>query len=689
MSLKKETKSKTTRSKSDFKINTDFTPCGDQPRAIQTLVDNIRNKRKHQVLLGVTGSGKTFTMAHTILRLNLPTLVLAHNKTLAAQLYEEFKQLFPTNSVEYFISYYDYYQPEAYLPASDTYIEKDASINQQIDRMRHSATRALLERKDVIIVSSVSCIYGLGSPETYEDMALSLSVNMSCHRNHLLRCLVRLHYSRKDHQFERGSFRVRGDVVEVHPPYEDQKVLRIEFFGDYIENLSWVDPLTAEILEEKKEISLYPGSHYVSSQDRLRSAITSIEDELRGRIQYYEEKLEFERAERIKQRTLYDLEMLQEVGFCSGIENYSRHLTGRKEGEPPPTLLEYFPKEFLMFIDESHVTLPQIGGMYRGDRSRKENLVEHAFRLPSALDNRPLNFQEFESYQNSVIYVSATPGGYELKKSRGCLVEQINRPTALLDPVVEVRGAGNQVKDLLKDIKECRLKKERVLITTLTKRSAEDLTGYYESLGVRVKYLHSDIDTLERTEIIRDLRQGVFDVLVGINLLREGLDIPEVSLVAIMDADKEGFLRSERSLIQTMGRAARHVSGRVILYADKETDSMKKAIYETRRRRQRQEAFNKRHQQTPRTVRKKMSQSLLDVFENKNDSFSLGGLKVKKGRSSKIDRKDIHKNVQSEILALRKQMKVASDNLNFEEACRYRDRIKHLELQELKLLNHS
>ena len=669
-----------------FEIQTDFQPCGDQPQAIQSLLENFKKKKKHQVLLGVTGSGKTFTMAHTILNMNRPSLVLAHNKTLAAQLYEEFKELFPKNAVEYFVSYYDYYQPEAYLPASDIYIEKDASINQQIDRMRHSATRSLLERQDVIIVSSVSCIYGLGSPETYEEMTLSLEVNMDLRRDTLLRDLVKLHYSRKDHQFERGSFRVRGDLVEIHPPYEEARVLRVEFFGNFIDSLSWVDPFTTEIVEEVEKVSLYPGSHYVSSKKKLRAAIHSIEEELREQIQSYESQCLFEKAERIKQRTLYDLEILQEVGFCPGIENYSRHFTGRQAGESPPTLLEYFPKDFLTFIDESHATIPQVGGMYRGDRSRKETLVEHAFRLPSALDNRPLNFKEFEAHLNKVVYVSATPGDYEMKKSRICLVEQINRPTALLDPVLEVRKAGHQVKDLIQDIEERQKKKERILVTTLTKKSAESLTSYYESLGIRVKYLHSDIDTLERSEIIRDLRKGVFDVLVGINLLREGLDLPEVSLVAIMDADKEGFLRSERSLIQTIGRAARHVSGRVILYADRETDSMKKAIYETKRRRQIQEAFNIKHKRTPRTVKKKMSQSLLDVFENRKAREVLSGVKTQKGRISKKRVKKACENLELQILNLRKKMKTASDNLAFEEARKYRDEIKSLELLQLDLL---
>ena len=671
-----------------FEMQTDFSPRGDQPQAIETLVQNIKKNKNHQVLLGVTGSGKTFTMAHTILNLNLPSLVLAPNKTLAAQLYSEFKQLFPKNAVEYFVSYYDYYQPEAYIPSTDTYIEKDASINQQIDRMRHAATHSLLERKDVIIVSSVSCIYGLGSPKAYKDMAFSLSVNESLHRDFLLRNLVRLQYSRKDYNFERGSFRVKGDVVEVHPPYEEVHVLRIELFGNYVENLSWVDPLSGEILKEVEKVSIYPGSHYASSKEQIRKAIKSIEDELRERIQYFEENIAFDKAERIKQRTLYDLEILQEAGFCAGIENYSRHLTGREPGEPPPTLLEYFPKDFLIFIDESHVTVPQVGGMYRGDRSRKQTLVEHAFRLPSALDNRPLNFQEFEAFLDKVIYVSATPGNYEIEKSENLIIEQIIRPTGLLDPIVELKSAKNQVKDLLKEIPLYKAKSERVMITTLTKKSAEDLTEHYASLGIKVKYLHSDIHTLERSEIIRDLRKGVFDVLVGINLLREGLDIPEVSLVAILDADKEGFLRSERSLIQTIGRASRNVSGRVILFADKETDSIKKAVYETRRRRERQEKHNKTHNITPQTVSKKVTLSLLEVFEDKGEKEKLYD-EMMKSKNHEKDSKTLNKNLSSKIHALRSKMEKASENLEFEQALRYRDEIKRLELLQLSFLEKN
>lgn len=524
-----------------FKLVSNHSPSGDQPRAIASLVDNINKGEYHQVLLGVTGSGKTFTMANTIAELNLPALVLAPNKTLAAQLYAEFKELFPYNAVEYFVSYYDYYQPEAYVPSTDTFIEKDSAINEQIDRMRHSATRSLFERRDVIIVSSVSCIYGLGSAEEYENMVIHVQANSELRRDHLLKDLVKIQYRRNDVDFHRGTFRVRGDVVEVYPAYEEDRVVRIEFFGDFVDRISWVDPLLGKTVQGLTEVSIYPGSHYVTGEGRVAMAIETIRDELRDRIQHYKNEVMYKEAERIEQRTLYDLEILSEMGFCPGIENYSRHLTGRQPGEPPPTLLEYFPQDFLTFIDESHVTVPQIGGMYRGDRARKLTLVEHGFRLPSALDNRPLNFQEFERYVDKVVYVSATPGEYEMKKSGGLVVEQIIRPTGLLDPQVEVRPAKFQVDDLLGEIRKRVAKNERVLITTLTKRSAEDLTEYYEGLGIKVKYLHSDIKTVERTEILRDLRLGVFDVLIGINLLREGLDLPEVSLVAITDADKEGF----------------------------------------------------------------------------------------------------------------------------------------------------
>jgi excinuclease ABC subunit B len=667
-----------------FKLETAFNPAGDQPRAIRELIDNIRRGINHQSLLGVTGSGKTFTMANVIHELNLPALILAPNKTLAAQLFTEFKELFPRNAVEYFVSYYDYYQPEAYVPASDTYIEKDSSINEQIDRMRHSATRSLFDRRDVIIVSSVSCIYGLGSPEAYEGMMIHVVANKEIRRDILLRELVRIQYGRNDIDFTRGTFRVRGDVVEVFPPYEDDRAIRIEFFGDYIDKLSWVDPLRGKLLQEIDQVAIYPGSHYVSDEERKRLAVETIRDELRDRIDYFQKQVKFIERERIEQRTSYDLEMIQEMGSCPGIENYSRHFTGRAPGEPPPTLLEYFPDEFLTFIDESHVTVPQIGGMFRGDRARKQTLVDYGFRLPSALDNRPLNFQEFEAITDKVVYVSATPGEYELRKSEGIVVEQIIRPTGLIDPEVIVRPVKHQVDDLLKEIRDRASRKERVLVTTLTKRTAEDLTSYYEGLGVKVKYLHSDIVTLERSEIIRDLRLGIFDVLIGINLLREGLDIPEVSLVAITDADKEGFLRSERSLIQTIGRAARNINGRVILYADRVTESMRKAIDETSRRRGMQSQFNKDHGITPATVKKRVAEGLSDMM----------GMEVivkDAKEKNKVLRENLAvysqnpKKLNAQIVKLRKQMKKASDNLEFEEAARIRDEIKRLEMLDLSM----
>ena len=666
--------------KKKFKLISPFEPAGDQPRAIQEITDNFDHELKHQVLLGATGTGKTFTMAKVIEELNQPALVLAPNKTLAAQLYAEFKELFPDNSVEYFVSYYDYYQPEAYVPAKDLFIEKDSSINEQIDRMRHSATHALFERRDVLIVSSVSCIYGLGSPEAYEGMMIHVVSNSEMRRDNFLRELVRIQYNRNDIDFHRGTFRVRGDIVEVHPPYEEEKALRVEFFGDFVDKISWVDPLRGEVLEELDQVAIYPGSHYVTSEDRVKAAIESIRDELRERIQHYRNNIQFMEAERIEQRTQYDLEIIGEIGFCPGIENYSRHLTGRPPNAPPPTLIEYFPEKFITFIDESHVTVPQIGGMYRGDRARKSTLVEHGFRLPSALDNRPLNFQEFEGQMDKVVYVSATPGDYEFKKSEGIIVEQIIRPTGLLDPEVEVRPVKHQVDDLLKEIRARTKKKERVLITTLTKRSAEDLTEYYEGLGIKVKYLHSDIDTLERSDIIRDLRLGIFDVLIGINLLREGLDIPEVSLVAITDADKEGFLRSERSLIQTIGRAARNANGRVILYGGKVTDSMKKAMDETSRRRQVQMDYNKEHGITPQTIKKSVAKGLVEVFGFAEGEHSENITKVR----ATIDKyHDDPRGLSKEIKKLRDKMKKAADDLEFEEAAKIRDEIKRLEMLQL------
>ena len=672
--------------KGKFKLKSDFKPSGDQPRAIQDITENLRRGIKHQTLLGVTGSGKTFTMAHTINELNLPTLILAPNKTLAAQLFSEFKELFPENAVEYFVSYYDYYQPEAYVPSSDTFIEKDSAINEQIDKMRHSATRSLFDRRDVIIVSSVSCIYGLGSPEAYEGMMMHIIANKEIRRDIFLRELVRIMYTRNDIDFHRGTFRVRGDVVEIFPPYEDDRAVRVEFFGDFIDKLSWVDPLRGRTLEELDQVAIYPGSHYVSSDDRAKVATETIRHELRERIAEFQHYMKYIERERIEQRTSFDLEMMQEMGTCPGIENYSRHFTGRAAGEPPPTLLEYFPDEFLCFIDESHVTVPQIGGMYRGDRARKMTLVEHGFRLPSALDNRPLNFQEFELLMDKMVYVSATPGEYEMVKSEGMIVEQIIRPTGLIDPIVHVRPVRHQVDDLLKEIRDRVAKRERVLITTLTKRTAEDLTSYYENLGIKVKYLHSDIVTLERTEILRDLRLGIFDVLVGINLLREGIDIPEVSLVAITDADKEGFLRSERSLIQTIGRAARNAKGEVILYADTITESMRKAMDETDRRREIQRKHNEANGITPTTIFKKISAGLSDMY----------GMEVVV-KDSKQKNQVLRESIQAytenptklaaQIIKLRKAMKKASDKLDFEEAAKIRDEVKRLEVLDMSLHN--
>lgn len=674
--------------KKNFQLVSSFKPGGDQPKAIETILENFNKGLKHQTLLGVTGSGKTFTMAHTIANMNMPALVLAPNKTLAAQLYSEFKELFPHNAVEYFVSYYDYYQPEAYIPSSDTYIEKDSAINEQIDRMRHSATRSLFDRRDVIIVSSVSCIYGLGSPEAYEGMMVQVVNGQKIKRDDLLKELIRIQYNRNNVDFSRGNIRVRGDVVEVFPPYEEDRALRIEFFGDFVERICWIDPLTAQIYEELDQVGIYPGSHYATGDDNIKKAIKTIQVELQERIKDLNTNIKFLEAQRLEQRTYYDIEMMEQIGFCQGIENYSRHLTGRGPGEPPPTLLEYFPKDYLTFIDESHVTVPQIGGMYRGDRARKMNLVEHGFRLPSALDNRPLNFQEFEGLVDRVVYVSATPQVYELQKSEGLIVEQIIRPTGLIDPLVEVRPVKNQVDDLLKEIKIRVEKKERVLITTLTKRSAEDLTEYYESIGIKIKYLHSDIETLERSEIIRDLRLGVFDVLVGINLLREGLDIPEVSLVGITDADKEGFLRSERSLIQTIGRAARNSEGRVILYGDRITMSMQKAMEETSRRRKIQSEYNTLHGITPQTIKKKIREGIGDMFDGSLSAYKIQGVKDTQAEQLKKFAEKPNK-IQDEILKLKNKMKKLSGELEFEEAATVRDEIKRLEILELQIREGS
>ncbi len=669
-----------------FIIQSEFSPAGDQPEAIRQLTENFESGIQHQCLLGVTGSGKTFTMAHTIQNLNLPTLVLAPNKTLAAQMYSEFKEIFPDNAVEYFVSYYDYYQPEAYVPSTDTFIEKDSAINEQIDRMRHSATHSLLERNDVIIVSSVSCIYGLGSPAAYAELTIPLSVNQELSRDQLLRDLVLLQYTRNDVDFYRGCFRVRGDNVDIFPPFEDMRVVRVEFFGDYIDRITWLDPVRGENLFEEESVVVYPASHYVNTPERKKTAIKSMQEELQLCLKEMSLQKKFAEAQRLEQRTYYDIEMIEQIGYCQGVENYSRHFTGREPGEAPPTLIEYFPKEFLCIIDESHLTVPQLGAMYRGDRARKMNLVEYGFRLPSALDNRPLNFQEFESLVDRVVYVSATPGEYEMKKSDGLVVEQIIRPTGLLDPIVEVRPAKHQVDDILKEIQIRVDKKQRVLVTTLTKRSAEDLCEYLQNAGVKVKYLHSDIHTLERSEIIRDLRLGVFDVLVGINLLREGLDIPEVSFVAITDADKEGFLRSNRSLIQTIGRAARNVEGTVILYADSITDSMREAMGETQRRREIQSQYNQKHGIVPQTIRKKVQSRIEEIFEG-GYSEPIANLKSF-GVSAPTEQDLLNaspEEIQKKIKALKKKMKKASDNLEFEQAASYRDEIKRLQILELNL----
>ncbi len=660
-----------------FKLVSEFQPKGDQPQAIESLSESVLEGAKHQVLLGVTGSGKTFTMANVIEKVQKPTLVISHNKTLAAQLYGEFKELFPENAVEFFVSYYDYYQPEAYIPSTDTYIEKDTQINEEIDKMRHSATRSLLERNDVIIVASVSCIYGLGSPEAYHGMLLYLERGMDISREEILSKLVEIQYERNDIDFHRGTFRVRGDVIEIFPAHEESRAIRVELFGDEVEDISEIDPLKGKVIERLDKVPIYPGSHYVTPPDRLQKAIQTIREELKERLEWFRSQNHLLEAQRLEQRTKFDLEMLQELGYCQGIENYSRHLTGRRAGEPPPTLLDYYSKDYLLFIDESHVTIPQLIGMYRGDRSRKETLVEYGFRLPSALDNRPLMFEEFENRVQQVIYVSATPSEYETKKSHGKIVEQIIRPTGLSDPLLDVKPAKNQVDDLLAEIQGRVKNKERVLVTTLTKCMAEDLTEYFADLGVRVKYLHSDIDTLDRVEIIRDLRLGKFDVLIGINLLREGLDIPEVSLVAILDADKEGFLRSEKSLIQTFGRAARNVNGQVILYADKMTRSMDQAILETNRRRKIQEAYNQEHGITPQTVKKSVRNIMASIYEA--DYLTIPA--VSDVEEAYVRLKEIPLMIQK----LKKEMKEAASHLEFERAAEIRDKIHRLEEMDLKI----
>jgi excinuclease ABC subunit B len=668
------------RPESLFKLVSPFTPTGDQPKAIAELAAGLGRKDKQQVLLGITGSGKTFTMAHLIAQRNVPTLVIAPNKILAAQLYGEFRDIFPENAVHYFVSYYDYYQPEAYVPASDTYIEKDSLVNEEIDRMRHAATFALLSRRDVIIVASVSCIYGIGDKSTYSGMALELETGIEVRRDAVLRRLVDMQYERNDTDFHRGTFRVRGDVVEVFPAYEAETALRIEWWGDEIESISEVDPLRGKVKRKAEFTSIFPASHYVTPTEQLRKAIDTIKIELRQRLGELGDQMKLVEKQRLEQRTLFDIEMLEQMGFCTGIENYSRHLTGRVAGEPPPTLVDYFPHDFLMFIDESHQTIPQIQAMYRGDRSRKETLVEYGFRLPSALDNRPLKFEEWEQRINQVIYVSATPGDWELRKTEGVVVEQLIRPTGLLDPEIDVRPVATQVDDLLDEIRERTKLKERTLVTTLTKRMAEDLTEYYTDLGVKVRYLHSDVDTLERIEILRDLRRGEFDVLVGINLLREGLDIPEVSLVGILDADKEGFLRAERSLIQTCGRAARNLNGRVIMYADRVTKSMKVAIDETNRRRAVQDKYNREHGITPRSIARAILDMRGSVYEA--DYVDLTARAAERKERFKVEKPE---DIRRALDKMRKEMHAAADALEFERAAALRDKIRELEGMELAL----
>jgi excinuclease ABC subunit B len=650
----------------DFELKSDFKPTGDQPEAIKSIVSAINNNEKYSTLLGVTGSGKTFTMANIIQEVKMPTLILAHNKTLAAQLYSEFKEFFPNNAVEYFVSYYDYYQPEAYVAHSDTYIEKDASINDEIDKLRHSATAAILERDDVIIISSVSCIYGLGDPEDYRKLMLSLRPGMERDRDDIIKKLIEIQYERNDINFTRGTFRVRGDILEIFPASNDERAIRIEFFGDEIDRITEIDYVTGKIVGTRNHVVIFPASHYVTTPERVEKAVIEIEKELEERVKSFKDDDKLLEAQRIEQRTKYDIEMLKEIGFCQGIENYSRHITGRKPGEKPYTLMDFFPDDYLIIVDESHVTVPQVRGMYAGDRSRKTSLIDNGFRLPSAYDNRPLNFDEFEENINQILFVTATPGSYELEHST-TIAEQIIRPTGLLDPIVEVRPINNQIDDLVVEINKVIEKDERVLITTLTKKMSEDLTNYLKEIGIKVKYLHSDIDTLERVEIIRDLRLGKFDVLVGINLLREGLDIPEVSLVAILDADKEGFLRSETSLIQTIGRAARNSEGKVIMYADKITRSMESAIAETKRRREIQMLYNEEHDITPTTIKKKVRDAIEATVVA--DEETIYGIKET----------DNVEEIKENIAALQAEMMEAAQNLQFERAAELRDKIKQLE----------
>ena len=658
-----------------FKLHSDYKPTGDQPEAIKYLSDGVKEGKKFQTLLGVTGSGKTFTMANVIQEVQKPTLVLAHNKTLAGQLYSEFKEFFPENRVEYFVSYYDYYQPEAYIAQSDTYIEKDASINDEIDKLRHSATASLFESRDVIVVASVSCIYGLGDPIDYENMIVSLRPGMEKDRNEIMRKLINMQYTRNEMDFKRGTFRAKGDILEIYPSNEEETAIRVEFWGEEIDKISEINPLTGKAVATRNHVMIFPNSHYVTSKDKLEHALVTIEEEMEERVKYFKENKKLIEAQRIEERTNFDIEMLKETGFCQGIENYSRHISGRPAGSPPYTLFNYFPSDFLLLIDESHATIPQVRAMYNGDRARKESLVNYGFRLPSAFDNRPLKFNEFEERINQCIFVSATPAEYEKEHSKGNVVEQIIRPTGLLDPKIEVKPTENQIDDLMEQIDAQVEKGDRVLVTTLTKKMAEDLTAYLRNSGIRVRYMHSDIKALERMEIIRDLRLGEFDVLVGINLLREGLDIPEVSLVAILDADKEGFLRSERSLIQTIGRAARNTEGRVIMYADELTESMEKAISETNRRRKLQEKYNKEHNITPQTIRK----SVRDVIK----------ATIVEDIQSKYDI-DENESIESIIAKLTDEMLSFASKMEFEKAAELRDKIKALEgmdSQEMDMYN--
>jgi excinuclease ABC subunit B len=661
-----------------FKLVSDFQPAGDQPNAIEELVRGLEQGIVHQTLLGVTGSGKTYTMASVMARINKPTLVLAPNKTLAAQLFNEFARLFPNSAVEYFVSYYDYYQPEAYVASTDTYIEKDAAINEHIDKMRHSTTRSLLERRDVIVVASVSCIYGIGSPKDYAGMLVLFHHEMEVSRDDILRRLVEIQYERNDIDFHRGTFRVRGDVVDIFPAHEEDRAVRLEFFGDFIESLSEFDPLTGEVFRPLNKVAIYPSSHYVTGKDNLLRAIDDIAVELEERLEVLRREDKLLEAQRLEQRTRYDLEILQTTGVCPGIENYSRHLDGRQAGEPPATLLDYFPDDYLLFIDESHIAVPQLNGMYHGDRSRKQTLADYGFRLPSALDNRPLNFAEFCARVKQAVYVSATPADYELRMSGGVVVEQIIRPTGLIDPEIIVRPASGQVDDLLHEIRLRVQRQERVLVTTLTKRMAEELTDYYRTLNIKVVYLHSDIHTLQRTEIIRELRLGTYDVLVGVNLLREGLDLPEVSLVAILDADKEGFLRSERSLIQTIGRAARNLNGQVLMYADQMTGSLERALGETNRRRELQQHYNEEHNITPVGIVKVVSDALAAIYDA---DYVTVPIAAEAPVAYEVADKDISRLIRN----LRKEMKTAAERYEFERAAALRDRIFSLQERELEL----